>query len=711
MTANMMMLRLCGLLLICSSSTITGAKVDIISGDSDLLVGSSTLLLCKADSEGEIRWLKDNEDVDEDRHTVEKIDESSSKLILKNVELDDAGIYTCEFEDDHGPKKSNYQIYVYQTPDFGNTRTYHEFLVNQTVTIPCVVSGKPAVEVFWFRNNRIVNDDGRGDGHAAGPSALLCGRGHLRILPDRSLQILGIQQEDRGTYTCEGRIQGRPIVRDLQISVVVNEPPTVLINQKGMKVSAGPNTTVSIACLVKGVPTPNISWIFPSPSDVSRYKFNSDKSELTISAVTRSDFGEYVCIATNKIGENSATFILEVSEHPAVVLDQTKLTVIPGEAVSVNCNATGHPTPTVQWFRKTTREKMMNVEGSELIIENVMPSDGGFYSCIASNTVGTTSEDFQLITWPGTPTKFSVAPGPSSSVLIQSPSVLDGGSSITQYILQWKKPSEDTWSESLVKPTDPLVITGLEPYTEYSIRFAAKNSHYQGNFSTEHKIFSQSQREPDSPILSLSEKKLDTNSVYIPIKQLKDGDSPILRYIVRYKENHEKEEWTKKEIPGNSTKIHLKNLQYNANYQMEVSAVNHNGSSRTSTVNFTVPQPVSQPALGKAGVVGIVMVIFLVLMVSVDAFCCYTNHCGLLNFLARKLFGHKVSESKEMDVEANKSIRDVKLSGITLPRGSIPKLQSSNGAVNDNHSEVTCDKAPLTKFEKKPESGDPAAEA
>ncbi|XP_058602559.1 neural cell adhesion molecule 1 isoform X3 [Onychostoma macrolepis] len=709
MTASMMMLRLCGLLLLCS--TLIDAKLDIINSDPDVKVGGDILLLCKADSEGEFSWLKDDEDVDENRHVVEKIDESSNKLILKNVELDDAGIYYCMFENDHGTKKMSFQIYVYQTPDFGNTRTYHEFLLNQTVTIPCVVSGKPAVEISWFRNGRIVNDDGRGDGHAAGSSALLCGRSHLRILPDKSLQIRGIQQEDSGSYTCEGKIKGRPIKRELQISVVVNEPPTVLIRQDRQSVSAGPNTTVSITCLVKGVPHPNISWIVPSTSDESRHKYNSDKSQLTISAVTRSDFGEYVCTAANKIGENTATFILDVSERPTVVLVQPKLAVIPGETGSVICNATGHPAPTIQWVRKTTKEKMTNAEGSELILENVMPSDGGLYSCIASNAAGTTTEDFQLITWPGTPAKFSVAPGPSSSVLIQSASVQDGGSSITQYILQWKKLSEDTWSQSIVKPTNPLVITGLEPYTEYFIRFAAKNSYFRGNFSTGHKFFTQSQREPDSPILSLSEKKLDKNSISIPVKQLKDGGSPVLHYVVRYKGNKENEEWTEKEIPGNSSKIQLNNLQYDANYLLEVYAVNHNGSSDIAKINFTVPQPVSQPAIGKGGVVGIVMFIFLVLMVSVDAFCCYTNHCGLLNFLARKLFGHKVSESKGMDEEANNSTGDVKLSGLTLPRGSIPKLQSANGAVNGAHSEVTCDKAPLTKFEKKPESDDPAAEA
>uniref|UniRef100_A0A8C1DFN5 Neural cell adhesion molecule 3 n=1 Tax=Cyprinus carpio carpio TaxID=630221 RepID=A0A8C1DFN5_CYPCA len=694
MTASMMMLRLCGLLLMCA--TLIDAKLDIISGDTDVQVGHDTLLLCKADSEGDFRWLKGDEDIDEDRYVVEKFDESTSKLLLNKVEVDDSGNYTCVFDSDRGIEKTSYQIYVYQTPDFGTTQLHHEFLVNQTVSIPCVVSGQPAVEIDWFRNNRTVKDDGRG---------------HFRIQPDNSLQILGIQQEDSGTYTCEGRIKGRPITRTLKISVVVNEPPTVLIRQDRKSVLAGPYTTVSIACLVKGVPTPSISWTLPSTSDPSRHKYNSDKSELTISAVTRSDFGEYVCTATNKIGNNTAKFILDVSERPTVVLDQPKLEVIPGETGSVICNATGHPTPTIQWVRKTTEEKMMNVEVSELIFENVMPSDGGLYSCIASNTAGTTTEDFQLITWPGTPDKVSVAPGPSSSLLIQSTPVRDGGSSITEYILQWKKPSEDTWRQSAVKPTSLLEITGLEPYTEYFIRFAAKNSHYQGNFSTEHKIFTQSQREPNSPILSLSEKKLDKNSVSIPIKQLKDGGSPILGYIVRYKGNKENEEWTEKEFPGNSSKIQLNNLQYDADYQMEVYAVNNNGSSSSAKINFTVPQPVSQPALGKGGVVGIVMFIFLILMVSVDAFCCYTNHCGLLNFLARKLFGHNISESKGMDEEANNSSGDVKLSGLTLPRGSIPKLQSASGAVNGVHSEVTCDKAPLTKFEKKPESGDPAAEA
>lgn len=53
--------------------------------------------------------------------------------------------------------------------------------------------------------------------------------------------------------------------------------------------------------------------------------------------------------------------------------------------------------------------------------------------------------------------------------------------------------------------------------------------------------------------------------------------------------------------------------------------------------------------MGKGAVAGIVIVIFLVLLIAVDATCCYTNHCGMLMFLAVKLFGQKVPGMKTVE--------------------------------------------------------------
>lgn len=51
----------------------------------------------------------------------------------------------------------------------------------------------------------------------------------------------------------------------------------------------------------------------------------------------------------------------------------------------------------------------------------------------------------------------------------------------------------------------------------------------------------------------------------------------------------------------------------------------------------------------KGSVVGIVMVIFLVVFLVVDASCCYRNRCGLIMTIAVKLFGQKVPGVKTLE--------------------------------------------------------------
>ncbi|XP_062394665.1 neural cell adhesion molecule 1 isoform X2 [Sardina pilchardus] len=705
MAAAQLLMRYCVLF---TFWTLSDAKLEIVAGEPDVKLNDRHLMLCKAGGEGTITWLFEDEEVDEDSEglVIEKLDESSSKLIINSAQLSNTGKYTCRCEYDSGAtKETSIDIFVYGPVSFGQTTKYHEFLKGETALIPCVATGKPAVEIQWHRSSTQLGTDGKQ---------------RITVRRDNFLQIDDIQREDRGTYTCKAYIKGRPISDTLNISVVVNTLPVVEIQEKRKTVKSGPDSTVSITCSTSGEPQPQITWSIPTALDSTRHEFNSDKSELTIKSVKREDTGEYICTAKNKIGESTATTFLDVSEHPVVILSQSEVRVKPGEMVAVSCNISGHPMPSLHWIKKGpdgntgfSSSGRIKVRGSDLIIEKVAPSDGGLYSCIANSSSGIKEEDFSLQTLPGKPSQVSVNPGAAAATFNLSTAVMDGGSSITAYVLQWKQGSQQ-WNEMVINSTDPLVVTPLLPYSEYSFRLAARNIVGQGEFSDISNARTLGERgEPAKPFLTDKEIKFEENIARIPFRQLDTGGSPISFYVVHYKTNKD-DEWREKELLPNATEIYLHDLQYSSDYQLKIVAYNPKGSSTPAMLNFTVPQAsaVSKPGLGKGGVVGIVMLIFLVLLIAVDATCCYTNRCGMLMFLAVKLFGQKVPGSKVMEEgDGNGTAIDMKVNGLASPRGSIPKQQAQNSAPPGVQSEVTCDKAPLTKFEKAPANGDPTTDA
>lgn len=66
-----------------------------------------------AGGEGEITWLKNNEEIDE-RAEVSTIDETSSKLSINKATVLDAGKYTCQCQFDNGHSDEiAIMLYVY----------------------------------------------------------------------------------------------------------------------------------------------------------------------------------------------------------------------------------------------------------------------------------------------------------------------------------------------------------------------------------------------------------------------------------------------------------------------------------------------------------------------------------------------------------------------------------------------------------------------
>ena len=97
------------------------------------------------------------------------------------------------------------------------------------------------------------------------------------------------------------------------------------------------------------------------------------------------------------------------NEATGGVLDDPQL-VDGGSSFTLSCNATGSPTPTISW---TMDSMMLTSDGSKvsiveststdvivssLTIMNFVATDGGVYTCAASNSVETASvsSDIQL---------------------------------------------------------------------------------------------------------------------------------------------------------------------------------------------------------------------------------------------------------------------------------------------------------------------------
>ena len=86
------------------------------------------------------------------------------------------------------------------------------------------------------------------------------------------------------------------------------DQPEVALNPLNATKTEGENFTWF--CNAIGIPEPNISWIFKgslnNTNDNPRIVFPKDRQKMTITNISRTDSGEYQCLASNNLGNASS---------------------------------------------------------------------------------------------------------------------------------------------------------------------------------------------------------------------------------------------------------------------------------------------------------------------------------------------------------------------------------------------------------------------
>ncbi|XP_026131533.1 neurofascin-like isoform X11 [Carassius auratus] len=150
-----------------------------------------------------------------------------------------------------------------------------------------------------------------------------------------------------------------------------------------------------LECIAAGVPSPDISWIKKGADLPSKkVKIENFGKTLRLHNVSEEDSGDYVCMASNKIGSIRHSVEVQVKAAPYWLDKPTNLVLAPEENGRLVCRARGNPKPTIQWLmngepiESSLPNPNRQVLGDTILFHSVQIGSTAVYQCNASNEHG-----------------------------------------------------------------------------------------------------------------------------------------------------------------------------------------------------------------------------------------------------------------------------------------------------------------------------------
>ncbi|XP_046779308.1 hemicentin-1 isoform X20 [Gallus gallus] len=309
-------------------------------------------------------------------------------LEIEGAQISDTGIYKCVAVNIAGTAELSYSLQVHVPPSISDSSDTVTAVVNNLVRMECEARGIPAPILTWLKDGSPVSSFSDG----------------LQILSGgRVLVLTSAQISDTGKYTCVAVNAAGESQRDIDLRVYV--PPNIMGEEQNVSVLI--SQAAELLCQSNAVPLPMLMWLKDGRPLLNKpgLSISEDGSVLKIEGAQVQDTGRYTCEATNVAGKTKKNYNVNIWVPPSIYGsdDTSQLTVIEGSLISLICESTGIPPPSLTWKKsgsplvadQSGRVRILS-GGRQLQISVAEMSDAASYICIASNVAGSAKKEYSL---------------------------------------------------------------------------------------------------------------------------------------------------------------------------------------------------------------------------------------------------------------------------------------------------------------------------
>ncbi|XP_073949649.1 limbic system-associated membrane protein-like [Choristoneura fumiferana] len=295
-----------------------------VTDDDYIEVGETKTLICKGSNKNQkLQWINPNgqvvprqpsQRVYTSQFQVQSMRTGPSLLLTINgTAVADSGIWMCK----SGETSEEVSICVIDTLTFEGTPTEVVADEGRSFTLSCKANGNPEPRISWYRNEVEISDDDESE-----PKYRLMTKYNSEGI-EGLLTIISLVSEDSGNYTCKA-IQESHLADDctasksLNITLNVNHAPSFGEGDEKQKIYGKEAEIVFIRCEADGYPFPSYLWFKKDGEDLIKLSeditvtsnHSGTASELQLKVTEDTYDNEYMCRATNTLGDGEKVFII-----------------------------------------------------------------------------------------------------------------------------------------------------------------------------------------------------------------------------------------------------------------------------------------------------------------------------------------------------------------------------------------------------------------